>query len=449
MARQKDRVNKLRMPAGTRLTEKELLRLLNPDENLVTLETIRQKVSQAAEAFFGRPILIEERAYQALEVTRMYRRTPSPAAIWTQLERTLPAISSMYETLRISPTFRSPAYPIDLDVQDLDLLDYQKLMEWIFVVHGFESRPRLSDAGMHIQLTGKITVQDLVLAILQSGRQRANLPIRRMAEGTPLGKKTVWTDGLRRLAEEATNTFGRLYECDPSYGDQQFILYHDGRNVRVQPFATAGLHRLQEAPLPDGSLWIARGNTLQPSKRFSEKAITGLEDLINRNAKEADFQQFFEQHSEFLLAFGEYVKLHPQLVLAEDDGRSLIPDFFLEKMDSGFCDICDLKRPTAQLVRYQHNRHRFRDAVMEAVAQLGAYKDWFDDAANRQTFRERYGLKAYKPRVVVVIGRRLAFEDDVRRIALESRLPSWITLKTYDDVVAGARRWRNFALESS
>lgn len=195
--------------------------------------------------------------------------------------------------------------------------------------------------------------------------------------------------------------------------------------------------------MPDGSLWVARGNTIEPATRFSEQSILALEDLINSDAKEQEFQYFFEENNEFLLAMGDYIKIHPQLIMSEDGGRQSRPDFFLEKMDSGFCDICDLKRPNKELVRYQKNRVRFRDAIMEAASQLTTYKDWFDDSVNRATFYDRYNLRAFRPNVVVIIGRKHSFEDDVKRLELESNLQSHITLKTYDDIVSGARRWRS------
>jgi hypothetical protein len=82
---------------------------------------------------------------------------------------------------------------------------------------------------------------------------------------------------------------------------------------------------------------------------------------------------------------------------------------------------------------------------MEGVAQLMTYRDWFDDRRNRERFRSAYGLTAFRPRVVLVIGRRRSFYDDIERMRLESMLPSGVQLKTYDDIVARARQWRLLA----
>jgi hypothetical protein len=123
-----------------------------------------------------------------------------------------------------------------------------------------------------------------------------------------------------------------------------------------------------------------------------------------------------------------------------------VPDFFLEKMNSTFCDICDLKRAHGQLVRRQPRRVRFRDSVMEAVAQLEHYRNWFDDKVKREEFKRRYGLNAFRPRIVLIIGRRESFYDEFERSKLESSLPQGLLLATYDDILDKAKQWRRLAL---
>ncbi len=136
------------------------------------------------------------------------------------------------------------------------------------------------------------------------------------------------------------------------------------------------------------------------------EALSHLEALINGNSNENEFQQFFEGHPEFLLALGggEYVELHPQVVIERDEG-SLIPDFFLEKLNDKFADICDLKLATQRLTANRHNRLGFRAAVHEAIAQLDFYRNWFEDREKREAFYRKTGLRVYRPRVIVIIGR--------------------------------------------
>lgn len=59
-------------------------------------------------------------------------------------------------------------------------------------------------------------------------------------------------------------------------------------------------------------------------------------------------------------------------MLHRDEGR-LIPDFFVERLDSRFCDVVDLKRPDVTLARGS-SRKAVSAAVMDAVAQLQDYR---------------------------------------------------------------------------
>lgn len=420
------------------------------------IAVIRGQISAAAAHLFGRPVSFEERALQALEVVTRAGRTPTAAHVWARLAESVPAIHQLYDTLGISfdgvPTHWPPrSIILDPYSHDVDAIDWMRLLQRIFCIEDAVTGAfRHTAASEHVAREGTITVRELATSLFQAGRisrhpqgpqRMTNLAFRALARGAGLEEPRYWTQEVDSFASRAVATFDQIYASDPSCGSQQFILYFDARTVRIAPFGVFGAYRLQEAPLPDGSLWIARGNLVQPARRFTSDAISHLEQLINTAAPEAQFQKFFEEHPEFLLALGDYVRLHPQVVLTEDTGSSLIPDFFLEKINSTFCDICDLKRPTAELVRNQRNRRRFRDAVMEAVAQLTYYRDWFDDREHRQSFLQRYGLQAYRPKVVIVIGRRHSFYDEVERIHLESQLPNWVLLKTYDDVANAAKKW--------
>lgn len=357
-----------------KITEKRLKQLLLPELfPEFSIGYVRRQICEAAEQIFGRPISFEERAFQALEVTTKDGNTPNAVHIWGQLARSLPSISEFYGSLGIPlPMDRFPGYPQALDptFHDLDNLDWKRTLTAVFM-----RGQKLTGTGEHVASTGLVTVRDLAVSLFHSSRQSTiepkdedhltNLAFRAIAREAGISDPKRWSSELAQFASKAEQSFDKFFAYDPSYGDQQFALHHDGKSIRFEPFGMSGIYQLQEQPLPDGSSWIARGNIVQPPTRFSRQAIGQLEELINGGAKEKEFQDFFERHPEFLLALGDYTNLHPQLILSEDDGGSLIPDFFLEKMDSGICDICDLKRPTAELVRYQRHRFRFRDAVME------------------------------------------------------------------------------------
>jgi hypothetical protein len=168
-----------------------------------------------------------------------------------------------------------------------------------------------------------------------------------------------------------------------------------------------------------------------------------LEGLVDGDAPETAFQSFFEGHPEFLQALGPYRRIHPHVILEEDTGSHLIPDFFLEALDGGLADICDLKRATQVLVKERDRRPRFRDQVMAGARQLAEYRNFFEDRANRSAFARKYPhLRAFRPRVILIVGRSEHFADDIERATLESELPGWLSLKTYDDVIKAARCYR-------
>ncbi len=291
-------------------------------------------------------------------------------------------------------------------------------------------------------LIGKsITIDDLVRSLFRTIYYEGDLSdlgvsLLHMA-GIPFqgGRVSRWH--LESFWDLATS----VEKLDPSYSSQQWILYYDDSGYKIKPFGVWNVNQLDESPLKDGSLWIARGNVIQPPSRFREEAISELENLINKNALEKDFQDFFERNPEFLLTLGAYKGIHSQLILQEQNGEKSIPDFFLEKLNSDFCDVVDLKRANMELARNQTRRKRFRDAIMEGVAQLEYYRNFFEDKRNREDFRRRYGLQAYRPRIVLIIGRRQNYYDEVESIRTRALLPGHLELRTYDDIVELARHY--------
>lgn len=245
----------------------------------------------------------------------------------------------------------------------------------------------------------------------------------------------------RRYLEEFEGFNTSSEKIDESYSYQQWIIYNDGKKYKIKPFGAWGVNQLQDKPLKDGSLWIARGNVLQPPTKFSEEKIERFEYLINTNALEKDFQKFFEKNPEFLIALGDYKGIHSQLILKAEDGNNLIPDFFLEKLNSDFCDIIDLKRPSFKISKIQKNRNRFRDIVMEGVSQLENYRNWFEDKKNRDEFHSKYGLKSYRPKVVLILGRQKSIFNEIESIRTQSILPNHFELRTYDEVLNIAKNY--------
>lgn len=273
-------------------------------------------------------------------------------------------------------------------------------------------------------------------------------------------KVTEWLDveGVYRARINIAETFSKLVRdlsklelLDPSHSETQFALYLDSKErVRIRPFGVVATGVHEPHFLGEGTVYRFRGNILQPVRSLqtsiTEESIEEFERLVNSDKfPESAFQRFFEVHPDFLLGHS-YQTVHPQLVLSALENRELIPDFFLEPLESRFCDLLELKVPYQKLVTRLSNRRRarFRAFVNEAAAQLKEYQKFFDERGQRARFYKKYGLEAYKPKMFLVAGRTHHFESDVERKELSQMLPRDLELWTYDDLLLRAKRYVEF-----
>jgi hypothetical protein len=127
-------------------------------------------------------------------------------------------------------------------------------------------------------------------------------------------------------------------------------------------------------------------------------------------------------------------------VLARPEGP-LVPDFILTDRECQKAAIVELKLPRPKLIRRQHNRERFADAVMEARTQLLRYRDWFREDSHRTSLKELVGMKIYEPQLIAIIGRASEFVDEFDRQRLRADT-SDIEVVTYDDILTYAERRR-------
>lgn len=164
------------------------------------------------------------------------------------------------------------------------------------------------------------------------------------------------------------------------------------------------------------------------------EAVEEFEALINNpKTKEQDLQRFFERNPAFITT-DEYRTAHPHLVLEPGDGGKLIPDFVLEPLNSAaLCDLLELKLPSAQYFVLKKGRMRYSAAVLDACAQLREYRAFFDEPKNRESVQRKYGLRAYRPRMLVIIGRKGDY-DPIQARRTEDDLPA-LSLRTYDDIL--------------
>jgi len=419
---------------------------------------IRSQIQKDINRFFNKKIKISERAFQVLEHSSNPKSPPNARHILSAAISLYPSLAEKIEDAGIN--LRKGMLPDISLIDSIETKGWGLSMKSCFVFN--EKSYAVCSSAYRIISSKSLKVEDLVLGPIETegiGERFSDITRHTLwfMNQYDIEQDMVEIDSHRQFfspeyQNEVTSFYGKLSKklrstlvIDPDAGSQQFILEYDGDKHRFRPFGVWGAYQLAESPLKDGELWIARANVIEPYNIYTEEAIDELEFLINKKAKEIEFQRFFENHPEFLLSFGNYAKIHPQIVLTEDGGTKLIPDFFLEKLNSNFCDILDIKRSFVPLVRYQKNRLRFRDQVMASIAQVKYYHEWFENKNNRKIFNERYKLDAYKPRCILVIGRNNSFFSEEDRNYLEHDLPAYISLKTYDDVVEKARQWKKLA----
>lgn len=136
------------------------------------------------------------------------------------------------------------------------------------------------------------------------------------------------------------------------------------------------------------------------------RKISDFESLINKSEikEKKDLQSYFEANPEFLFFGTRYKRIFPQIVLEREDKPNLIPDFLLERITDGYCDILDIKLPDKKLLVGPNERRKFSYAVDTAIAQVSEYREYFDDPRNREIIERIHGIRIYKPNILVLIG---------------------------------------------
>jgi len=136
------------------------------------------------------------------------------------------------------------------------------------------------------------------------------------------------------------------------------------------------------------------------------KKVSSFEELINKPEikEKKDLQGFFEQNPEFLFFGTRYRKIFPQVLLRREKRPDLTPDFFLERVIDGYCDILDIKLPGKKVLVGPDERRRFTYEVQAAIAQVDQYREYFEDPQNIIEIEKNHGIKVYKPNILVLIG---------------------------------------------
>jgi len=178
---------------------------------------------------------------------------------------------------------------------------------------------------------------------------------------------------------------------------------------------------------------------------FWRRQLDEFEDLLNdENTKEEQFQSFFKRNPDFLLGF-HYIRFISKPVLEREPSEgNLIPDFILAPIGKSYADILDLKMPKEKIIVGSKDRKRFSAAVHEAIAQVRGYRDFFEDERHRKRVKERYGLTAYRPSAIVIIGREPNEISEEKFKQIEETKPEFVKITTYDQLFRQMKRFADY-----
>lgn len=177
---------------------------------------------------------------------------------------------------------------------------------------------------------------------------------------------------------------------------------------------------------------------IRPISLITPTTLSRFTDLINdKRASESDFQYFLNANPDILLSLG-YSVARPHVTLTSEDGRKLIPDYLLTIPGTDMVDILDLKRPRHSPIIHRPYP-RVSSELSKAIGQLRKYQQYFESPSNRRRFEDTYGLRAFKPRVVVVLGRNRHFANAEERRLIDDEIPG-VRLLTYDEIASYAEQ---------
>jgi hypothetical protein len=164
-----------------------------------------------------------------------------------------------------------------------------------------------------------------------------------------------------------------------------------------------------------------------------EEALAELDALIeNPDAREGDFQSWFERHPLVFEVLGyKNVLSHPELT---EGGTTLfIPDFLVQRLD-GLWEVFEIKRADTEVLNDTIRRADFYSSASKYVRQCREYAKFFNDRSHREEFRARHGEDVQEqPDSTLVAGRSAGLNRQKVHALLSEAVPK-VTLQTYDDI---------------
>ena len=212
---------------------------------------------------------------------------------------------------------------------------------------------------------------------------------------------------------------------EPAQIEQLKALFADPNKGRLVEFITTN------DILPEGLL-----RSLEHQKRSN--AVDELETMLALDLTEAPWQQWFERNDWVLGT--EFVRILEERPIDVEH----IADYLMQAYD-GFLDLVEIKRPEGVLRfwadKRDHGNYVPHSDLVKAITQAARYLYEVEREANSVKFLDRVGIRAVKPRCVLIFGRSNDWDEEQRE-AYRILNASYhnLSILTFDHVLDRARR---------
>lgn len=184
--------------------------------------------------------------------------------------------------------------------------------------------------------------------------------------------------------------------------------------------------------LPDHLL-----QSVELARRF--RAVGELEKMLSEDLVESRWQKWFEENDWVLGT--EFIRIIDERPIDVEH----IADYLMQAYD-GFLDLVEIKRPEGTLKFWadakDHGNYVPHSDLIKAIMQATRYVLEVEREANDLKFFERMkGVKAIKPRCVLIYGRSCDWNDKQREAyRLLNASYHNLTIMTFDHVLTRAKR---------
>lgn len=173
---------------------------------------------------------------------------------------------------------------------------------------------------------------------------------------------------------------------------------------------------------------------------FTSQELQQYEQLIldNPRVSEHEVSDFFWKFPKFV-AIGGYKRIAREVILYKPNGEAVYRiDFCRCKFGEDLWDFVELKKPQVPFLVKQGGHWRLSSAIQAGVEQAQDYSDFLEEIENRCELEKRTLIRAFRPKVLLIGGRRDNTINREELIRLTSRYRP-IDIQTYDDIYQFAK----------